>query len=47
MIPKVELFKTRAAHFPVQRDKRTGMERAILGKSGSEGYQDYFPATVW
>ena len=31
-----ERFKTRAAHFPVQRDGRTGMQRATLGKSGSE-----------
>ena len=33
---KPERFKTRAAHFPVQRDERTDMERATLGKSGSE-----------
>ena len=31
-----ERFKTRAAHFPIQRDGRTGMQRATLGKSGSE-----------
>ena len=31
-----ERFKTRAAHFPIQRDGRTGMQRANLGKSGSE-----------
>ena len=34
-----ERFKTRAAHFPVQRDERTGMQRASLGKSGSEAVQ--------
>ena len=31
-----ERFKTRAAHFPIQRDEKTGMQRAILDKSGSE-----------
>ena len=31
-----ERFKTRAAHFSIQRDGRTGMQRATLGKSGSE-----------
>ena len=31
-----ERFKTRAAHFPIKRDGRTGMQRANLGKSGSE-----------
>ena len=31
-----ERFKTRAAHFPIECDGRTGMQRAILGKSGSE-----------
>ena len=31
-----ERFKTRAAHFPIWRDERTGMQRATLGKSGSE-----------
>ena len=31
-----EHFKTRAAHFTIQRDGRTGMQRATLGKSGSE-----------
>ena len=31
-----ERFKTRAAHFPMQRDERTGMQRTTLGKSGSE-----------
>ena len=32
-----ERFKTRAAaHFPIQRDGTTGMQRAPLGKSGSE-----------
>ena len=31
-----ERFKTRAAHFPIWRDERIGMQRAILGKSGSE-----------
>ena len=35
MIP-AERFKTRAAHFPIWRDGRTGMQRATLGKSGSE-----------
>ena len=29
-------FKTRAAHFPILRDERTGMQRATLGKSDSE-----------
>ena len=33
---KPERFKTRAAHFPIWRDGRTGMQRATLGKSGSE-----------
>ena len=28
--------KTRAAHFPIWRDERTGMQWATLGKSGSE-----------
>ena len=31
-----ERFKTRAAHIPIKRDGRTGMQRATLGKSGSE-----------
>ena len=31
-----ERFKTRATHFPIQRNGRTGMQRATLGKSGSE-----------
>ena len=31
-----ERFKTWAAHFPKKRDGRTGMQRATLGKSGSE-----------
>ena len=31
-----ERFKTWAAHFLIQRDGRTGMQRAALGKSGSE-----------
>ena len=31
-----ERFKTRAAHFPLLRNERTGMQRATLGKSGSE-----------
>ena len=31
---KAERFKTRAAHFPTQRDERTGMQRTTLGKSG-------------
>ena len=31
-----ELFKTRAAHFPIQRGERTGMQLATLDKSGSE-----------
>ena len=31
-----ERFKTRAAHFPVWRDGRTGMQRATFGISGSE-----------
>ena len=31
-----ERFKTRAARFLKQRDGRTGMQRATLGKSGSE-----------
>ena len=29
-------FKTRDADFPIQRDETTGMQRATLGKSGSE-----------
>ena len=33
---KPERFKTRAAHFPIQCDERTGMQQATLGKSGSE-----------
>ena len=33
---KSERFKTRATHFPMQRDGRSGMQRATLGKSGSE-----------
>ena len=31
-----ERFKTWAAHFPIKRDGRTGIQRATLGKSGSE-----------
>ena len=31
-----ERFKTRAAHFSIQRDERTGMQRATLSKSGSD-----------
>ena len=31
-----ERFKTRAAHFPIESDGRTGMQRGTLGKSGSE-----------
>ena len=31
-----ERFKTQAAHFPIQRDERTGMQRATFGNSGSE-----------
>ena len=31
-----ERFKARAAHFPMQRDERTGMERATVGKSSCE-----------
>ena len=31
-----ERFKTRAVHFPIQRDQRTDMQRATLGKSGSK-----------
>ena len=31
-----ERFKTPAAHFPIKRNGRTGMQRAALGKSGSE-----------
>ena len=31
-----ERFKTRTAHFPLLHDKRTGLQRATLGKSGSE-----------
>ena len=31
-----ERFKTRAGHFPIWRDERTGMQRATLGKSSSE-----------
>ena len=32
-------MKTRAAHFPIWRNERTGMQRATLGKSGSEAAQ--------
>ena len=35
-VTESERFKTRAAHFPIQRDGRTGMQLATLGKSGSE-----------
>ena len=31
-----ERFKTRAAHFPILRNRRTGMQRATFGKSGSK-----------
>ena len=31
-----EPFKAQAAHFPTYRDGKTGMQRATLGKSGSE-----------
>ena len=31
-----ERFKTRAAHFPITRDDRTGMQWATLGKRDSE-----------
>ena len=31
-----EHFKTRVAHFPMQRDERTGIQRATVGKSGCE-----------
>ena len=31
-----ERFKTRAAHYPIQRDGRLGMQWATLGESGSE-----------
>ena len=31
-----ERFKTREAHFPIQRGGRTGLQRATLGKSSSE-----------
>ena len=34
-LTKYGLFKTRAAHFPILRDERTGMQGATLGKSGS------------
>ena len=34
---KAERFKTRAAHFPIWLDERTGgVQRATLGKSGSD-----------
>ena len=33
---ETERFKTLATHFPFLRDGRTGMQRATLGKSGSE-----------
>ena len=36
-----ELFKTRAVHFPILRDGRTGMQRAALGKSGSGQLHSY------
>ena len=32
----MKLFKTRTAHFPILRVERTGMQRATLGKNGSE-----------
>ena len=35
-VEKSECFKTRAEHFPTQRDERTGMQQATLGKSGFE-----------
>ena len=45
---KSERFKTRAAHFPIER---TGMKRAPLGKSGSGSnnveQREYLAATVW
>ena len=31
-----ERFKIRAAHFPTQRNERTGMQRTTLGKSSSK-----------
>ena len=31
-----ERFKTRAAHIPIPRDERSGMQRATLGKSCSD-----------
>ena len=31
-----ECFKTQVLHFPIQRNGRTGMQWATLGKSGSE-----------
>ena len=50
---KSERFKTRAAHFTIWRDGRTGMQRATLDKSGSEAalqlqgrIAEHFPATV-
>ena len=33
---KPERFKTRAAHFHILRDERTGMQRETVGKSGCE-----------
>ena len=35
-VDEPEYFKTRATHFPIQPDGRTGMQRATLGKSSSE-----------
>ena len=29
-----ERFKTRAAHFPILRNERTGMQPATMGKDG-------------
>ena len=31
-----ERVKTRAAHFPMQHDEKTGMQRAAVGKSDCE-----------
>ena len=33
---KPEHFKTWAVHFPIQHDKKTGMQHATSGKSGPE-----------
>ena len=36
MVMQSARFKTRGRTFPIQRDEKTGMQRATLGKNGSE-----------